>query len=104
VGLVTIRHIVLFRLHGGVSHDDPRVTEAVAGSAGLRTTVPGGEDWRIGADTSDREVSADFGGVGDFESPAVLRAFLTHPDHVAAADRWTRIAGWTVCDLEIPSR
>lgn len=94
-----IRHMVLFRLREGVALDDPRVAEAVAGSAALRDTVPGGADWRIGADTSGREVASHFGGVGDFEDAESLRAFLAHPDHQAAAARWAELATWTVCDI-----
>lgn len=98
-----IRHIVLFRLHDGVARDDPRVAEAVAGSAALRDTVPGGGDWRIGADTSGRDVAADYGGVGDFEGVEALQAFLAHPQHQAAAARWAQLATWTVCDITIPA-
>jgi Stress responsive A/B Barrel Domain len=97
---VTIRHLVLFRLHEGVATDDPRVPEAVAGSAGLRETVPGGEDWRIGPDLSGRDVAADYAGAGDFASMATLAEFLAHPLHQAAAQRWAPIATWTVADIE----
>jgi hypothetical protein len=99
---MTIRHMVLFRLNPDVPVDDPRVAEAVAGSAALRGSVPGGEDWRIGPDLSGRDVAAHFGGVGDFASQEVLSAFLAHPDHVAAAGRWSPIATWTICDVELP--
>lgn len=99
---MTIRHLVLFRLHGDVRADDARVAEAVAASAALRGTVPGGEDWRIGADLSGREVSADFAGAGDFASTEALGAFLTDRRHVEAAARWAQIATWTVADLAWP--
>jgi Stress responsive A/B Barrel Domain len=99
---MTIRHLVLFRLHEDVTPDDPRVHEAVAGSAALRTSVPGGQRWRIGPDLSGRDVAAHFAGAGDFASMAALAGFLTHPLHQAAARRWATIATWTIADIEWP--
>ncbi len=101
---MTIRHLVLFRLNDGVSAHDPRVREAVAASAELRESVPGGESWRIGSDVSGRDVAADFAGVGDFTSREVLAQYLADPRHQEAARLWSRVGTVVIADLDWPSR
>lgn len=99
---MSVRHVVLFRLHDGLPPSDARVQAAVAASAGLADTVPGGADWRIGPDLSGRDVAAHFGGVGDFESRETLAAFLAHPDHLAVGSLWAPLASIIVCDVQWP--
>lgn len=99
---MSIRHVVLFHLKAGIPPDDPRVQAAVTASASLAATVPGGGSWRIGPDTSGRDVAAPFGGIGDFESREGLAAFLAHPDHGDVGMLWAPLATITVCDLEWP--
>ncbi len=96
-----LRHLVVFTLRPGVSHDDPRVPEAVAASRTLGS-LPQVSNWVAGRDVSGRDIAADAAATGDFADAAALGAFLAHPDHVAAGRQWAELATWTIVDIELP--
>lgn len=96
-----IRHIVLFQLAPTVHSDDPRVQRAAEAEHRLAEQIPEGHRWRFGPSITRRDISADFAGVGDFESLESLGRFLAHPAHQVAAELWRDLATWTVADLDL---
>jgi hypothetical protein len=98
---MTVRHIVLVSLEPGVRSDDPRVLAACAAEDALAAQAPGGQGWRFGADVARRPVSADFAGVGDFESMSAVHDFLEHPTHAEVVRLWAGLSRTVVADLEL---
>ncbi|MEY9870662.1 hypothetical protein ABH931_000116 [Streptacidiphilus sp. MAP12-33] len=96
-----IRHLVLFKLNDGVTKDDPRVPAAVAAFEKVGQTVPELREWQIGWNITDRDIAQDFAINSLVEDAATLQAYLTHPDHVAAAGLWREFATWVIADFEI---
>lgn len=92
---------MLFWLKPGIEQDDPRLLCAIAAEQSLATEIEQAADWRFARDVSDRKISADFAGVGDFESLEQLRQFLDHPAHRAIAELWSDLATWTIADIDI---
>ena len=95
-----IHHIVLLRLKEGVTRDDPRVQEAVAGLAALPSKIEGIDRWEIGWNFTQRPVAYDFGLYSSFVSRAALDAYGPHPAHVAVATHLREVADWVLCDYE----
>ena len=102
-----IRHIVLFTLRPGIGPDDPRVVDACRaedalvadlGSAGAHEHYP---VWAFARDIARRPVSADFVGVGHFDSMGALGDFLTSEAHVRAAEAWDGLVDIVVADHEL---
>lgn len=89
-----LRHIVLFRVHDGVTAD--RLSEAVDCLDSLGT-IPGILEWTVRLSTDDRK------GVvivenALFESRASLEVFAAHPDHQVSAERLRNMADWWIGD------
>jgi hypothetical protein len=96
-----IRHLVLFKLNAGVSQDDPRVPAAVAAFEKVGQTVPELREWQIGWNITDRDIAYDFAINSLVEDRDALQAYLTHPDHQAAAQLWREFATWVIADFEV---
>lgn len=100
---MSLRHIVLFYLLEGIDPESEEVEAANAAEQKLADAIPGNHGWVFGTDVSRREISADFAGVGDFDSTSALADFLAHPAHKEAARLWTGLARWTVADIKVDS-
>jgi hypothetical protein len=96
-----IRHLVLFKLNDGVAQDDARVPAAVAAFEKVGTTVPELREWQIGWNITERDIAYDFAINSLVEDRDALHAYLTHPDHVAAAQLWREFATWVIADFEV---
>lgn len=82
-----IRHIVLFQL----ASTDPAEREAQLAAArsaleGLVGVVPGLRRMEVRVNTYDAAGNSDFAVDADFDDLAALEGYITHPEHVKAAD------------------
>jgi hypothetical protein len=93
---VTYRHIVLFRIHDGVTND--RIAAAIAQLESL-STLPGMVSMRI-----ERSLDGRKGRVviedATFVDAEVFAAFRAAPSHVAAAAEMAEISDWWVGDYQ----
>ncbi|MET9506049.1 Dabb family protein [Streptomyces sp. NPDC006259] len=93
-----IRHLVLFKLHEGVTRDDPRV---VAGEAAFRALGGQIEElrfWELGWNISDRPIAYDFAINSAVEDADALKRYIEHPAHQAGVALWREFATWVVAD------
>lgn len=95
-----IRHIVLFKLKPGVSHEDPRVTQWMHMMRELPKQIPTCVDWEFGWNITDRPIAYDFGLNSSFGTREELAAYLPHPDHQAMVAVAKQVADWIICDYE----
>ncbi|MCC9309438.1 Dabb family protein [Kitasatospora sp. RB6PN24] len=96
-----IRHLVLFKLNEGVAKDDPRAQAAAAGFDGLDRQIPELLEWQCGWNVSPRDVAYDYALNSLFADQDALKAYATHPAHVAVAEQWRAIATLVVADFEV---
>ena len=96
-----IRHLVLFKLHEGITKDDPRALAAAEGFVGLDKEIPALLEWQVGWNVSPRDVAYDFAINSLVADEEALQAYATHPAHVAAAKRILEIATLVVADFEV---
>ncbi|GAA1964543.1 Dabb family protein [Kitasatospora viridis] len=96
-----IRHLVLFKLHEGIAKDDPRALAAAEGFVGLDKEIPVLLEWQTGWNFSPRDVAYDYAINSLVADEDALKAYATHPAHVAAAQRMLEIATLVVADFEV---
>lgn len=101
-----IQHLVLLTLRPGVDAQDPRILEACRLEEVLaeRYTPAGGAltpAWRFGRDIGRRPISADFVGVGLFDSMASLREFLDSEEHQQVVAAWGDLVDILIADIEV---
>lgn len=94
-----IRHIALFKLHPGVSWDDPRMRTALRFAYGVGANVPHLSSWYAGRNISSRAAAYDFAIIGTVDDEHGLDAYLNHPYHLQAVDHWRAISDWIVADV-----
>lgn len=101
-----IQHVVLLSLRPGVGPDDPRVAEACRLEDVLAArAAPVGEavtpSWHFGRDVGGRPISADFAGVGLFDSLESLREFLDSEEHQQVVAVWGDLVDILIADLAV---
>ena len=77
-----IRHVVVLTFKPGTTAD--QVAAAKARLDALPATIPQIRAYTTGPDIGGSPGHGDFAVVGDFDDLDGCRAYLTHPDHVAA--------------------
>jgi Stress responsive A/B Barrel Domain len=83
-----IRHIVMWNVAGETPEERATAIEAVRNAfEALRGRIPGLTRLEIGIDHSRIDYACDMVLLTDFDSEASLRAYATHPLHLAARDR-----------------
>jgi hypothetical protein len=95
-----IRHLVLFKLNEGVSHDDERVLAGVEAFQKLGGQVPEAESWEFARNVSGRPNAYDYAintSVADLDA---LRRYAEHPAHLAGVTLWQEFATWVIADYE----
>ncbi|MEN3582864.1 MULTISPECIES: Dabb family protein [unclassified Streptomyces] len=96
-----IRHLVLFRLHEGVTPEDPRALRGAEALGALGDRVPELLSWECGWNVSDRPIAYDFAVNSSVSDAEALARYLEHPAHRAAVALWREIATWVIADYEI---
>ena len=97
---MSVRHIVLFTLHSGITRDDCRVTEAAQLSDEHFEQIDDILEWWSGFNISERDVAADFAVIGRFADRAAVTRYLHHPHHQMGVEAWRRLADWIVIDVD----
>ncbi|MGQ4514815.1 Dabb family protein [Streptomyces sp. DW26H14] len=95
-----IRHLVLFKLNDGISHDDERVRAGVKAFEDLGAQIPEIRSWEFARNLSTRANAYDYAinaGVADLDA---LRGYAEHPAHVAGVALWKEFATWVIADYE----
>jgi Stress responsive A/B Barrel Domain len=95
-----IRHLVLFKLNEGVSHDDPRVVAGVRAFTDLGDRIPEVETWEFARNQSPRPDAYDYAINAAVAETDALRRYLEHPDHVAGVALWREFGTWVIADYE----
>ncbi|MEW2548850.1 Dabb family protein [Streptomyces sp. NPDC047002] len=93
-----IRHLVLFKLNEGVSHDDERVRAGVRAFQELGGQVPEIESWEFARNVSGRDNAYDYAINASVADPEALRRYADHPAHVAGVALWREFATWVIAD------
>lgn len=84
---VPVRHIVMWNVAGGTPEERAAAVETVRKAfEPLRGQIPGLMRLEIGIDHSHIDYACDMVLLTDFDSEADLRAYVTHPLHLAARD------------------
>lgn len=83
-----VKHIILWTLNPSLSEEEKRYVKAgiKAGLEGLVGKVPGLLDVKVHIDGRLASSNADVMLDSTLESEAALKAYATHPEHVAVAD------------------
>jgi len=93
-----IEHMVWIKFHDGVT--DHRVAKHMAALAGLRNTVPGIVELKLGKSFTDRSAGHTHGLIVRFKSKQDLKAYVVHPNHVAVAEPLFQDADVLAMDIE----
>lgn len=96
-----IRHLVLFKLNEGVSKDEERALAGAKAFDALGSVIPELREWECGWNTTERDIAYDYAINSLVEDRDALQAYLTHPDHQAAAGLWREFATWVIADIEV---
>ncbi|GAA2277689.1 hypothetical protein GCM10010145_58380 [Streptomyces ruber] len=96
-----ICHVVLFKFHDGVRHDDPRFLEADRDVRVLPEAIPGILECGCGRDFADRDMAYDYAVIGTFENGSAVASYPHHPVHVRGVDQWRQFSTWVVTDFEL---
>lgn len=91
-----VKHIILWTLNPELSADEKASVKAgiKAGLEGLVGKVPGLVEVKVNIDGRLDSSTADVMLDSTLESPEALKAYATHPDHVAVAN--TKVRPYTV--------
>jgi hypothetical protein len=83
-----VKHIILWTLNPSLSEEEKRVVKSgiKSGLEGLVGKVPGLLDVKVHIDGRLASSNADVMLDSTLESEAALKAYATHPEHVAVAD------------------
>ncbi|MEV7568155.1 Dabb family protein [Streptomyces tanashiensis] len=93
-----IRHLVLFKLNDGVSHDEPRVVAGVEAFRALGDQIPELRFWECDWNITDRPIAYDFAINSAVEDTDALQRYLDHPAHQAGVAQWREFATWVIAD------
>jgi hypothetical protein len=87
-----VKHIILWTLNPSLSEEEKRVVKSgiKSGLEGLVGKVPGLLDVKVHIDGRLASSNADVMLDSTLESEAALKAYATHPEHVAVADSKVR--------------
>ena len=96
-----IRHLVLFKLNEGVAKDEQRVLAGAKAFEELGALIPELREWECGWNTTERDIAYDYAINSLVEDREALQSYLTHPEHVAAAQLWREFATWVIADFEV---
>lgn len=78
-----VRHIVMWRVSGDTREERASARQKIkAAFEGLRGRIAGMTHLEIGLDISDVDYACDMVLVTEFESPAALAAYASHPEHL----------------------
>lgn len=78
-----IRHIVMWRVKGDSTQERHEICMRIKHSfEGLRGRIPGMRHIEVGIDSSKVDYACDTVLVTEFETPAALRAYADHPEHL----------------------
>lgn len=84
-----VKHVILWKLKDGI--DKTAVSAGIkAGLESLKGKIPGLISIRVQADGLLTSSNADVMLDSTFESPEALKAYATHPEHVAVANSAVR--------------
>lgn len=97
---MSIRHIVLFKFHPGVTWADPKVAEAARMSESHGQHIDEIQEWWVGPDLCRRDASYDFAVMGLFADLEALGRYQVHPHHQQGVALWHDLATWVVIDLD----
>lgn len=81
-----VKHIILWTLKDEFSNDENIKKGIKEGLEGLAGKIPGLVDIKVNCDNVLASSNADLMLDSTFESAEALKAYSTHPDHVAVAD------------------
>ncbi|WP_329456707.1 Dabb family protein [Streptomyces sp. NBC_01497] len=93
-----IRHLVLFKLNEGVSHDDERVLAGVKAFQDLGGQVPEVESWEFARNVSGRPNAYDYAINTAVADRDALGRYAEHPQHLAGVALWREFATWVIAD------
>jgi hypothetical protein len=96
-----IRHLVLFKLHEGVSRDEPRVQAGARAFAELGGVIGELASWECGWNISGRPIAYDFAITSSVADEAALKAYAGHPAHQAAVALWDEFSTKVIADYII---
>ena len=87
-----VKHVILWTLNPELSEDEKKTVKAgiKEGLEGLVDKVPGLIDVKVNVDGRLESSNADVMLDSTLESEAALKAYATHPAHVAVADNKVR--------------
>ena len=87
-----VKHVILWTLNPELSEDEKKTVKAgiKEGLEGLVGKVPGLIDVKVNVDGRLESSNADVMLDSTLESEAALKAYATHPAHVAVADNKVR--------------
>ena len=87
-----VKHVILWTLNPELSEDEKKAVKAgiKEGLEGLVGKVPGLIDVKVNVDGRLESSNADVMLDSTLESEAALKAYATHPAHVAVADNKVR--------------
>lgn len=94
-----IRHIVLFKLHPGVTWQEANTARAVELAQRVGDEVPELVSWYAGRNISDRAVAYDFVVMGTVRDERDLDSYMHNPFHRKAIDHWRQISDWVIADV-----
>jgi len=82
-----IRHIVMFAVNGETQDEkNQQILKAATMLEGLVGVVPGLRRMNVSSNVLDIEGNWDFVLVADFDDEDSVRGYITHPEHVKAAE------------------
>jgi hypothetical protein len=90
--MIMVKHVILWTLNPELSEDEKKTVKAgiKEGLEGLVGKVPGLIDVKVNVDGRLESSNADVMLDSTLESEAALKAYATHPAHVAVADNKVR--------------
>ncbi len=84
---MTVKHIVMWNLRGETPQEKARAIDFLRGRfESLRGQIPGLLHLEVGVDSSGAAYACDVVLYSEFDSPASLASYATHPAHLRVRD------------------
>jgi hypothetical protein len=96
-----ISHVVLFHLKQGISPNDERVAEVVAGMRALPLRIDFIRGWEHGFNRTEDAQAWSYGLRALFDNESDLHTYFSHSDHLVVLRQWEAIADLAFCDYEV---
>lgn len=94
-----ITHLVLLRLHAGVSAESDAAQAAHAAMQALPAKISLIRHWQCGFNVTQDVQAWDYVLVSGFDSEADMQAYFEHPDHLKVVAAWEPISELAFGDL-----